>query len=450
MNLTKDPVPKLIKQLAIPASVGFFFNTMYNVVDTYFAGQLSTDALAALSVSFPVFFILIAVSSGISQGATAILSNSLGAGDHESAKSMAVQSVLFSMTLGVILMIIGFAACPTLFRILGAEGVYLEITTIYMNGILTGTLFFIGQSIGNAILNAQGDTTTFRNLLLAGFLMNLLLDPWFMYGGMGLPAMGIRGIAIATVLIQALGCVYMAVKVSHSNLRFPWNRKSWFPDMHAWKQLAQQGFPASVNMMTVAAGIFVITWFVSFFSKEGVAAYGIATRIEQIILLPTIGLNIAVLALTGQNNGAGRIDRVREMRRFAMKAGLIMMLAGGVMLYWSAGWMMRRFTEDTEVARIGMEYLKIASITLCSYVILFQTVFMLQGLKRPMIALWIGLYRQILAPCIVFYLLAFVLDWQLDGIWWGIFGVTWSAALFTLALGNRILSRIEQNKNQCL
>jgi len=450
MNLTKDPVPKLIKQLAIPASVGFFFNTMYNVVDTYFAGQLSTDALAALSVSFPVFFILIAVSSGISQGATAILSNSLGAEDQEGAKSMAVQSVLFSMTLGVILMLIGFAACPTLFRILGAEGVYLEITTTYMNGILTGTLFFIGQSIGNAILNAQGDTTTFRNLLIAGFLMNLALDPWFMYGGMGLPAMGIRGIALATVLIQALGCVYMAVKVSHSKLRFPWNRTAWLPDMHAWKQLAQQGFPASVNMMTVAAGIFVITWFVSFFSKEGVAAYGIATRIEQIILLPTIGLNIAVLALTGQNNGAGRIDRVREMRRFAMKAGLIMMLTGGVILYWSAGWMMRRFTDDTEVARIGMEYLKIASITLCSYVILFQTVFMLQGLKRPMIALWIGLYRQILAPCIVFYLLAFVLNWQLDGIWWGIFGVTWSAALFTLALGNRILSRIEQNKNQCL
>ena len=449
MNLTKDPVPKLIKQLAIPASVGFFFNTMYNVVDTYFAGQLSTDALAALSVSFPVFFILIAVSSGISQGATAILSNSLGAEDQEGANSMAVQSVLFSMTLGVILMLIGFAACPILFRILGAEGVYLEITTTYMNGILTGTLFFIGQSIGNAILNAQGDTTTFRNLLIAGFLMNLALDPWFMYGGMGLPAMGIRGIAWATVLIQALGCVYMALKVSHSKLQFPWNRAAWLPDMHAWKQLAQQGFPASVNMMTVAAGIFVITWFVSFFSKEGVAAYGIATRIEQIILLPTIGLNIAVLALTGQNNGAGRMDRVREMRRFAMKAGLIMMLAGGVILYWSAGWMMRRFTDDTEVARIGMEYLKIASITLCSYVILFQTVFMLQGLKRPMIALWIGLYRQILAPCIVFYLLAFVLDWQLDGIWWGIFGVTWSAALFTLALGNRILSRIEQNKNQC-
>ena len=447
MNLTKDPVPKLIKQLAVPASVGFFFNTMYNVVDTYFAGKLSTDALAALSVSFPVFFILIAVSSGISQGATAILSNSLGADDRQEAQSMAVQSVLFSMTLGVLLMLIGFAACPTLFKILGAEGPYLSITTSYMNGILTGTLFFIGQSIGNAILNAQGDTTTFRNLLIAGFLMNLVLDPWFMYGGMGLPAMGIRGIALATVLIQALGCIYMAVKVSNSKLRLPWGRAAWFPDMQAWKQLAQQGIPASVNMMTVAAGIFVITWFVSFFSKEGVAAYGIATRIEQIILLPTIGLNIAVLALTGQNNGAGRIDRVREMRKFAMKAGLIMMLAGGVALYWSAGWMMQRFTDDTEVTRIGAEYLRIASITLCSYVILFQTVFMLQGLKRPMIALWIGLYRQILAPCIVFYLLAFVLDWKLDGIWWGIFGVTWSAALFTLALGNRILNQIDQNNH---
>ena len=95
---------------------------------------------------------------------------------------------------------------------------------------------------------------------------------------------------------------------------------------------------------------------------------------------------------------------------------------------------------------IGSEYLRIAAITLCSYVILFQTVFMLQGLKRPMYAVWIGLYRQIVAPSLVFYLLAFVLDWKLKGIWWGIFLVTWSAALFTLFYGRLVLTKIAGDK----
>jgi Na+-driven multidrug efflux pump len=119
MNLTNDPIPQLIKRLAVPASVGFFFNTMYNVVDTYFAGLLSVDALAALSVSFPVFFILIAVSAGISQGATALVSNALGADDLESARDMATQSVMFSLCTGVILMIAGFLSFPFLLGYLG-------------------------------------------------------------------------------------------------------------------------------------------------------------------------------------------------------------------------------------------------------------------------------------------------------------------------------------------
>ncbi len=442
MNLTKDPIPQLIQKLAVPASVGFFFNTMYNVVDTYFAGLLSVDALAALSLSFPVFFILIAVSAGISQGATALVSNALGADDLESARDMATQSVIFSLGMGILLMIGGFLTFPFLFGVLGAEGEYLKITLTYMNCILAGTLFFIGQSILNATLNAQGDTKSYRNILITGFVLNLILDPWFMYGGMGLPAMGIRGIALATVLIQAIGCVYLAWKVSISKLKYPRFGSRWKPDFHTWGQLAKQGFPASINMMTVAAGIFVITWFISFFSKEGVAAYGIATRIEQIILLPTIGLNIAVLTLTGQNNGAGHIDRILEMRKVAMKVGLVMMVSGGVVLYFTASWMMKFFTDNNEVVIIGTEYLRIASFTLCSYVILFQTVFMLQGLKKPMIALWIGLYRQIIAPCAAFYFLAFVLDWKLYGIWWGIFGVTWSAAIFTLFYGNFVLNQL--------
>ncbi len=213
------------------------------------------------------------------------------------------------------------------------------------------------------------------------------------------------------------------------------------PDARVLRDISAQAMPASLNMLTVALGIFVITWFLSRFSKEAVAAYGIATRIEQMVLLPTIGLNFAVLALVGQNNGAGRMDRVRDSWRACVRYGLVMMLAGGVIVWLMRARMMRLFTEDGAVIQLGTDYLGVASVTLCAYVILFQTVYMMQGLKRPMFGLWIGLYRQIVAPLVVFHFLAFTLGWQTWGVWWGVCIVTWSAALFTLAYGLAVLRK---------
>lgn len=445
MDLVSDPIPRLVRQIAVPASVGFFFNTMYNIVDTFFAGLDSTEALAALAASFPIFFIILALGSGIGQGATALTANATGAGDLERAHHTTLQSISFGLLLSVLLTAFGLWSAPFLFRFLGAEERYLALALAYMNTLLWGTPFFLLQSILNAALNALGDTRTFRNVLIVGSLLNVVLDPWFMFGGLGLPALGIRGIALATVLIQIGGTVYMLHKVRCTRIWRGWRGRWLLPDRGYYRDLAAQGFPASLNMLTVALGIFLITWFAGRFSKEGVAAYGIATRIEQIFLLPTIGLNIAMLALTGQNRGAGRFDRIRQARRVALRYGLAMMAGAGIILFFAGGAMMAWFTQDAVVIRIGAEYLRVASITLCSYVILFQTVFMLQGLKKPIYGLWVGLYRQLVAPCLVFWLLAFELDWKLRGIWWGIFLVTWSAALFMLWFGRWKLQRIEQS-----
>lgn len=443
MDLVKEPIPKLIRHIAMPASIGFFFNTMYNVVDTFYAGLHSTDALAALAASFPIFFIILALGSGVGQGATALIANAMGEGKMEEAHHLSLQSVSFGILLAGVLTVLGLGMAPVLFRALGAEERFLSLSLEYMNVILLGTVFFMLQSILNATLNALGDTRTFRDVLIAGCLLNVVLDPWFMLGGWGLPAMGVRGIALATFVIQIAGSAYLLYKVRHTRIWRGW-RWGWFlPDRRLYRDIAVQGFPASLNMLTVALGIFVITWFIARFSKEGVAAYGIATRIEQIFLLPTIGLNIAILSLTGQNNGARRFDRIREARRVGLVTGLVMMGVAGVLLFLFGGAMMGWFTGDREVVRIGAEYLRIASITLGSYVILFQSVFMLQGLKKPIYGLWVGLYRQIVAPCLVFWLLAFQFGWGMKGVWWGIFLVTWSAALFMLWFGGWKLSRIE-------
>lgn len=443
MNLTEDPIPTVIRRIAVPASVGYFFNTMFNFVDTYFGGRISTDALAALSLSFPVFFIVLATGGGIGQGATALIANALGEKDHDKARLFFSQAIVFSLAAGVALTFAGLLAAPALFRLLGASDDYLRISLDYMNVIVCGSIFFLLQSTLVSVLNARGDTKVFRNTLIGGFFANCLLDPWFLYGGFGVPAMGIAGIALATVVVQFAGCLYIVTHVRRSALWHGMTAHDFKPKPGVLRDIAGQALPASLNMLTVALGIFVITWFISRFNKEGVAAYGIATRIEQMVLLPTIGLNFAVLTLVGQNNGARRLDRVRESWTTCLRYGLLMMLAGGAIVYVSRAWMMGRFTNDPRVIEAGTNYLGVASIALCAYVILFQTVFMLQGLKKPMFGLWIGLYRQVAAPMIVFHLLAFTAGWGLWGVWWGIFLITWSAAVFTLFFGLASLRRAE-------
>ncbi|MBL9134326.1 MAG: MATE family efflux transporter [Verrucomicrobiales bacterium] len=441
MNLTTDPIPRLVRELAIPASVGFFFSTMFNVVDTWWAGRISTQAQAALSLSFPVFFILIATGSGIAQGATALIANALGGGDLVKARHYAAQSAVLGAIGGLVLTGLGWVLSPWLFRLLGATDEYLDHCTSYMNTILSGAVFFLLQSILNGGLQAQGDTRTFRNVLVVGCLLNVGLDPWFLYGGGGLPAMGIAGIAGSTVLVTFGGALYIARRLRATPMGRQFASADFRPSGAAFADILRQGLPASLNMMTVALGIFVITWFVSRFSPKGVAAYGIATRVEQVILLPTIGLNIATLTLVGQNFGAGKRARVGEAWRTALRYGLSLMACGGVILLLLAGPVMRVFSSDPEVIRAGSDYLRVAALTLGSYVILYQTVFMLQGMKQPMFGLWVGLYRQGLAPAVVFPLLAFAAGLGLSGVWWGIFLVNWSAAIITWWLGRRILER---------
>jgi len=441
-DLTTAPIPKLIRRISIPVMIGFFFNTMFNVVDTYFGGQISTEALAALSVSFPVFFLLIIFGSGLSTGATTVIANALGAGEKEKAKKFIGQSLSLGLIVSVLLTIAGPLAAPSLFKLLGASGSYLELALEYINVIFYGALFFTMISILSAALQAGGDTKAYRNFLIAGFFLNVLLDPWFLYGGFGLPAMGFIGVAVATVLIQVFGTIYLIYYAKRKGLigKETWNDMK--PDLGYFKEIFMQAGPASLNMVTVGAGIFIITYFINQFGQDAVAAYGIATRVEQIILLPTIGLTVACMSLIGQNNGAKKYDRVQEILYTCMRYGVTIMAVGGVLIFAFSGLIMTAFTSDAAVVAIGAHYLKIASLITVAYAILFITVSALQGMKRPMYAVWIGIFRQLVAPAILFTLLVNYFNTGIDGIWWGVFAVTWTAAIVTVFYSRYVLSRL--------
>ncbi len=438
-SLTTDPILSLTWRIALPMSVGMFFNTMFNVVDTLCAGWLGTEALAALSLSFPVFFTVFAFGSGISQGTTALLANALGAGKTTEARHIFAQAIVFTVVVASLLSVAGWLASPWLFGLLGAEGTYLKTVLDYMNVILGGGVVMLLPIVLNSALSAMGESRFYRNFLITGFFANVILNPILMEGWLGLPKLGVAGIALATVLVQAGGAFYLMGRVKKAAFCQGLNWQEFRPNRNLLKQLAAQAIPAALNMLTVALGVFVITWFVKHFGKEAVAASGIATRIEQIVLLPTIGLNAAVLSIVGQNHGAGLPHRVREAWVANVKIGAGLMALGGLLVWLLREPAMRLFTSDPAVISHGCDYLLSASLTLAAYPILFVTVFAMQGIKRPAYGLWIGLYRQIAAPALVFHTLAFTLGWGLWGVWWGICLVTWSAALFALWWGARQL-----------
>jgi MATE family, multidrug efflux pump len=405
---------------------------MFNVVDTWYAGRLSTEAVAAVSLSFPLFFLIIAVGSGISTGATALIGHALGAGHRDEAELYAAQTISFAILHGFLLTVFGLLAGPVIFRAMGAEGDYLSLAVSYMGAMFSGSVFFVANQAHNAILNACGDTKSFRNFLITAFFLNLIYDPWFIFGGFGVPPLGLAGIAWGTVTIQFMGTIYLHQRARRTGLMGELGWHGFLPRRAMFRELARMGFPSSMTMMTVAAGVFVITWYVGRFGQEAMAAYGIATRIEQIVLLPVMGLNVATLTLVAQNSGAHRYDRVRETVRTALLNGTVLMSAGTIVVFLLASPLMRLFTVDPAVTSIGSEYLQIMAFVLHAYVIIYINSFALQGLQLPRFALILGIFRQFLAPVPVFQLLAIWMGWGVNGVWWGIFFVTWLAAGLSL------------------
>jgi putative MATE family efflux protein len=437
-----DPIPHLVRAITLPASIGYFFNTMFNVVDTWFAGRISTDALAALGLSFPVFFVVIAVASGLATGISSLLANTIGSGQPEEANRLATQSITFTTIASLFITVIGILLADDAFRWMGAAPEPARLATQYMVVIFAGSLFFNIVHVLNAFLVARGDTHSYRNVLIIGLLLNIALDPWFIYGGWGLPAMGFIGVAYSTVLIQALSCIYLHRRVHQRSAMVPFSRSSLRLPRHVAADITMQSGPAMLNMMTIGIGILVITYFVNEHGSAAVAAYGIATRIEQIILLPAIGLNMAVLAIAGQNNGAGQIDRVRETVRVALRFGLYVLIPGFfLMIIWPHA-AMSFFTRDAEVIEIGSAYLRIAGLLIYAYVLLFTLTAALQAIKRPMYAIWIGIYRQMIAPVIIIYILSRYTNLGVWSVWISVAFTTWSAALITIWYTRRVMNKI--------
>ena len=262
---------------------------------------------------------------------------------------------------------------------------------------LGASLFFLQLTI-NSFLVSRGDTKSLRNVLIITFFLNLVLNPIFIYGLYFIPAMGIKGIALATLCSQLFGLICIILKVNKTNLKKFLNPECFIPKYNLQKEILSQTIPATISMMLIGLGVFVLLFYVSTYGDYSAGGYGAAIRFEQLFLLPVLGLNASTLALVGQNFGAMNFVRIHETYTRSIFYGTLFMGICGLLIFFSSDYIMYFFSDNDEIIFYGSTYLKIAAFAGPCYPIFFISSAVLQGLKKPNYQMVINLMRMVILP----------------------------------------------------
>ena len=413
MDLLKDKIPSLVRKLAVPASVGTLFQTLYNIVDTFFAGKISPEALSALSKSFPIYFILVATSIGVTIAGTSLIGNSIGENDKKKVLYYFSNTIYFGVFISIIITFLGLYFSETVFLLMGSTNEVTLLGLEYTNVIFSGTIIFIMVVALNTLLHAEGDTKTFRNALIFSFFLNIILNPILIFGFMFIPAFGVKGIGIATIISQTISLFIVFYKVM-KNQRVKEMTKEFFLIKYIYlKDIFFQSMPISVAICGYSIASAIIFTYVGSSGEEAAAGYGAATRIEQVVLLPVLGINTAIISIIAQNYGAGNYLRIKQSYYTAIKYAFIIMVTSGIFIYITSGIIPTFFSDNLEVIHYGKKYLQISAFVLPAYPIFFLSNGFFMALKKSENALITNFFRNIILPIVTFYVATyFVADFN--------------------------------------
>ena len=424
MNLLKDNVPKLVRKLAVPAMVGTLFQTLYNIVDTFFAGKISPEALAALSKSFPIYFIIIATSIGVTVAGTSLIGNSIGENNKNKTINYFTHIIYFAIIISIFITLIGLIFSKKVFLLMGSTQEVTYLGLEYTNVIYAGAIIFILVVALNSLLHAEGDTKTYRNVLILSFLLNIILNPILIFGFLFIPALGVKGIGIATIIAQSISLIIILIKVLKNNIFKEINKDYLKPKFLFFRNIFFQSMPISISICGYALAAAIIFTYVGQTGEYAVAGYGVGTRIEQVVLLPILGINTAIISIISQNFGAKNFYRIRETYFTAIKYALIIMVISGIIVFISASIITSFFSSDPEVIEYGKRYLKISAFVLPAYPVFFLSNGFFMALKKSENAMISNFFRNVLNPIVVFYIAKYI-DASFEVFFWIWVGINW-------------------------
>ena len=346
-----------IIRLSLPMIVAMLFQTGFSVIDMIFVGMVSPEAMAVLSIVFPVIFFFVSFAMGIGAGLTSFIARAFGAGDLEKAGHIAANGLAFSVVISVLLAVSGILFAKPIFVLLGAGPDILDSVLDYCRIIFIGFIFIFFGAFSNSIIRGEGDTKTPMKFLVFQTAVNLVLDPIFIFGLGPIPAMGVRGAALALVIsrvIWVLLCVKhfasgkSQVKPVFRNFRF---------DPRLLKEILRVGLPSTITFLSSSIGLMVFMKLVSGYGSLAIAAFGIGGRIENIAILPALGMSGAVLTIAGQNYGAGNIERTRTTIKHAIFLISVFMISVAAIALLFAGPINTIFTRDARIIALGTSFL---------------------------------------------------------------------------------------------
>ena len=408
MDLLNEKIPTLVRKLAVPASVGTLFQTLYNIVDTFFAGKISPDALSALSKSFPMYFIIVATSIGVTIAGTSLIGNSIGENDKKKILYYFSNIIYFGIFISVLLTLFGLFFSKTVFLLMGSSNKVTSLGLEYTNIIFSGTILFILVVAFNSLLHAEGDTKTYRNALILSFFLNIILNPILIFGFLFIPAFGVKGIGIATIISQILSFLIIFYKVIKNKRIREMSREYLSIKFVYIKDIFFQSMPISLAICGYSIASAIIFAYVGLSGEAAAAGYGAATRIEQVVLLPVLGINTAIISIIAQNYGARKYERIKESYYTAIKYALIIMILSGIFIFLTSGIIPTFFSDSLEVNHFGKKYLQISAFVLPAYPIFFLSNGFFMALKKSENALLTNFFRNIIMPIFTFYLATYI------------------------------------------
>lgn len=400
--------------LAAPMMMGFLTHAIYSIVDTIFIGQISAQALAAATYVGALFFFAIALISGIATGITAMVAQAVGRRSKEDADNTASSGLVLATIVGVLLAVIGLAAGRLFIPALGADAEVAELAWDYFWVIAAGMpLFFVSSAI-RSVLTGEGDAKTPMLVMFAATLINLGLDPVFIF----VLGWGITGAAVSTIVAQFTALLlftYVVLVRRRSFVRFRLRcaRLRWA----VIGPVLSIGIPAAAGQLVMALGMTLTNRVLAHFGQTAVAGYGAAGKVDMLVALPLMGIAGAAVSIIGMFAGAGRMDLVRRMTLYTYRVALTISVVMGVGAYLASDWVVGMFTDHPDASAVGREYLAYMVFAYPLMAFGMTTGRILQGLGYGVPALVITSTRVLIVGLPSAYISVYVFDAPIESVW---------------------------------
>ena len=410
--LDNDRIGRLLLKISGPAMIAMMVNALYNVVDAIFVGRgVGTLGIAGVSIVFPIQIFILAIALMIGIGSASIISRSLGAKKYQRAYETVGTAVLSVTVLGIIAAVFGSVFLNRLLIIFGSTEAILHYAQEYARIVLMGSIFFSFTVATNNIVRAEGRAVIAMTSMIIGAVLNIILDPIFIFG----LDMGIRGAALATVIAHIVTSFYLLLyfQFGNSSLKIRWQYLRI--RLKILGEIAAVGSASFVRQLSFSALAAILNNILKGFGGDvPIAVFGIINRINSFVMMPMLGIAQGVQPIVGFNYGARRFDRLLKTLRLGLKSTSMVGLFGFAILLLIPGVLFGLFTQDAELRRLGVEAMRIFAlgVPVIGFLIIGGSLF--QAIGKAKHALFLSLARQILIVTMVLILPRF---YGLNGVW---------------------------------